>query len=68
VSLYEKFNPQKKIDFRIDLSRENLATIAGTAKESLIRTLSDFKEEGLVDIREGDIVILNLKKIENLFN
>jgi DNA-binding response OmpR family regulator len=68
VSLYEKFNPQKKADFRIDLSRENLATIAGTSKESLIRTLSDFKDEGLVDIREGDIVIRNLKKLENLFN
>jgi len=68
VSLYEKFNPQKKSDFRIDLSRENLATIAGTAKESLIRTLSDFKDEGLIDIREGDIIILNLKKLENLFN
>lgn len=52
----------------IDISRENLANIAGTAKESLIRTLSDFKDEKLIDIKQGDIVILNEKKLSNLVN
>ncbi len=61
---YKKENEQ----FVIDISRENLATIAGTAKESLIRTLSDFKDEKLIDITGGDIVILNEKKLENLIN
>ena len=55
-------------NFTIDISRENLANIAGAAKESLIRTLSDFKEEKLIDIRQGDIVILDQKKLENLVN
>ncbi len=55
-------------EFAIDISRENLANIAGTAKESVIRTLSDFKEEKLIDIRQGDIVILNEKKLKNLMN
>jgi CRP/FNR family cyclic AMP-dependent transcriptional regulator len=52
----------------IDISRENLATIAGTATESLIRTLSDFKSEKLVDIQNGAIVILNERKLGNLLN
>jgi CRP-like cAMP-binding protein len=54
--------------FAIHISREDLANIAGTATESLIRTLSDFKSEKLIDIRDGNIVLLNEKKLENLFN
>lgn len=54
-------------NFDIDLSRENLATMAGTATESLIRTLSDFKNEKLIDIHDGRISILNQEKLENLF-
>jgi CRP-like cAMP-binding protein len=41
----------KKYNIPIDISRENLATIAGTATESLIRTLGDFKSEKLIDIK-----------------
>lgn len=54
--------------FAIDMSRENLANVAGTATESLIRTLSDFKNEKLIDIVDGCITILNQKKLENLCN
>ena len=37
--------------FSIHISREDLANIAGTATESLIRTLSDFKSEKLIEIK-----------------
>lgn len=56
-------------EFVIDISRENLATIAGTATESLIRTLSDFRSEQLIDIKDGrNIIIINQKKLEYLIN
>jgi CRP-like cAMP-binding protein len=42
--------------------------MAGTATESFIRTLSDFKSEKLIDIKEGSIVILDLKKLSSLLN
>jgi len=58
----------KKYNIPIDISRENLATIAGTATESLIRTLGDFKSEKLIDIKDGSIVILNEKKLSHLLN
>jgi CRP-like cAMP-binding protein len=64
----KKYKKTNAGPFSIDMSRENLANIAGTAKESLIRTLSDFKDEKLIDIREGSIVILNEKKLEHLVN
>lgn len=54
--------------YAIDISRENLANIVGTAKESVIRALSDFKDEKLIDIIKGDIIILNESKLENMLN
>ena len=50
------------------ISRENLAAIAGTAKESLIRTLGDFRDEGLIEIRDRDIVITEEKRIAEMAN
>jgi len=52
----------------IHISRETLASIAGTAKESLIRTLGDFRDEGLIEINGGNITILQEKKMSNLAN
>jgi CheY-like chemotaxis protein len=66
--LQQKYQDNKEENFAIDISRENLATIAGTATESLIRTLSDFRSEKLIAIHEGRINILNKKKLESLFN
>lgn len=67
VALHEKYGVGND-SYVINLSRENLASIAGTAKESLIRTLSDFKEEKLVDIVSGDIIIRNEQKLRNMAN
>ena len=40
--------------------------MAGTAKETVIRTLSEFKEDQLVEIEGGRITLLNLVELENL--
>jgi CRP-like cAMP-binding protein/CheY-like chemotaxis protein len=65
--LKEKFKDHKD-EFSIRLSRENIAAVAGTATESLIRTLGDFKAEKLIDIRDSKIAILNEDKIRKLTN
>ncbi len=52
----------------INLLRDDLAALTGTAKETLIRTLTDFKNEGLIDIRDGTISILKLEKLRALPN
>jgi len=51
---------------QLHLLRDDLAAIAGTAKETLIRTLADFRNEGLIAIQEGDIKILKLDKLRNI--
>jgi len=58
----------RKYKTSINLSRENLAAIAGTATASMIRTLSEFKSEKLIEIHDGAITILNEKELENLLN
>ncbi len=68
LSYDEKFNPTKDPEFRIDISRKNLASIAGTATESLIRTLGDFRDEKLIDIKNGSIIILDKNKLKNMIN
>jgi len=66
VTMYKKYHGDKKEPYLIDISREELATIAGTATESLIRTLSDFKSENLIDIKTGKIIMSDDKKLANL--
>lgn len=67
LQISEKYRAINEID-GIRMSRENLAAIAGTAKESLIRTLSDFKEEGLIEINTNIIKLLNEKKLASMLN
>lgn len=45
------------------LSRDDLASLAGTARETLIRTISDFKSEGLIQIEQGAIVVEDIDKL-----
>jgi len=50
----------------IKISRSDLASVAGIATESLIRTLSEFKKNGLIEIEGRNIKVLNLKKLEEV--
>jgi CheY-like chemotaxis protein/CRP-like cAMP-binding protein len=52
--------------FSMSVSRNDLASLVGTAPESVIRTLSDFKEEGFIGIKGSNITILNPEGLENL--
>ncbi len=66
VSLQKKYHTNKNEQYKIEISRDDLAAIAGTAMESLVRTLSDFKKENLIDIKNSEIIITNPAKLENL--
>lgn len=52
----------------INLLREDLAALAGTAKETLIRTLTDFRLEGLVEIKDGVITVQKADRLRNMPN
>jgi len=51
----------KKSDESIKISRYDLASVAGIANESLIRTLSELKKEGYIEIEGRNIRIIDLE-------
>ncbi len=48
----------------LKITREDLANMVGTSKETVIRTLSDFKEEKLIATEGNQIIILNKEKLK----
>jgi len=56
---------------QISLTREELANMIGTATESVIRLLSEFKDDNLIEINGRKIKLLNqklLKKTANIYD
>jgi CRP/FNR family transcriptional regulator len=50
----------------ISLSREDLANIVGTATETVIRLLSEFREENLITVVGRKIVLLNVPELQRI--
>ena len=53
---------------QISLTREELANIVGTATESVIRLLSEFKQDQLIELHGRRIKILNEPKLIKISN
>lgn len=65
LQLDDKYIQDNKNE-RMSVTRDDLAKIVGTAKETLIRTLSDFRDEKLIEIRDKNIIILDRIKLERV--
>ena len=61
-----KVQQMKDLKENIPISRDDLAKIVGTASESVIRVLSDFKDEKLIEIEGGKIKIMQPAKLEKV--
>jgi CRP-like cAMP-binding protein len=70
VVLREKYKKDfhEGMAVEIVLSREDLAAIVGTARENVVRILSDFKEEGILQTKGRKIIILDVKKLVTIAN
>jgi len=66
IDIHEKFNRGTDKIPVLEVSREDIAQYVGTATESLIRTLSDFKSEKLIEIKDGKTRIINMEKLNNM--
>ncbi|MFE8424473.1 Crp/Fnr family transcriptional regulator [Tenacibaculum mesophilum] len=64
--LDSKFNKNENGSININLSREDMANIIGTATESAIRLLSEFKKKKLIDLKGKEIFITDLKALKEL--
>ncbi|MDZ7847910.1 MAG: Crp/Fnr family transcriptional regulator [Owenweeksia sp.] len=52
LDLSQQLREEEQKDGWLKISREDMANIVGTAKESLIRILSDFKKAGYIEAQE----------------
>jgi CRP/FNR family transcriptional regulator, polysaccharide utilization system transcription regulator len=66
VSLEDTFGKNEDGSLHIQLSREELAGMIGTATESCIRLLSDFNKNGWIGLMGKKIVIKDLQKLKRI--
>jgi len=64
----KQYQQDKGTNFQVAISREDLANLVGASKETVIRTLSDFKDEKLISIDGGKITIINSDKLARMRN
>lgn len=68
VKLSDKYKKEDEQSFSMNVSREDLANLVGTATETVIRTLSDFKEDKYIELSGSKITILAYDKLAKLKN
>ncbi|MCU0340870.1 MAG: response regulator [Spirosomaceae bacterium] len=68
VMLANRYQNDKTKPFAISITREDLASLVGTATETVIRTLSDFRDENLLEMKGSLITVLNYEKLSKLRN
>lgn len=59
-------SPSKGKTDSIRITRDDIASMAGTATETVIRCLTEFKEDGLIEVTGREITILDPKGLENM--
>lgn len=59
-------NYDKKGHAEFSILREDLANMVGTAKETVIRTLSEFKDDGLINLKGSRVTILDKEELEDM--
>jgi CRP/FNR family transcriptional regulator, polysaccharide utilization system transcription regulator len=66
IYLQETFGKNADNTLKIQLSREELAGMTGTATESCIRILSEFNKNGLIELVGKKIAIKDLNKLKKV--
>ncbi len=70
IVVREKYKPNidsgKPVE--IDLSREDLASLVGTARENVVRMLTEFKEEGILETHGRRIIVRDIRRLIEVAN
>ena len=66
--LRENFDLDRQNTLQISLTREELANIVGTATESVIRLLSEFRADNLIELQGRKIKFLNVPGLRRIAN
>lgn len=70
VVLREKYkvNFQPGEPVEINMSRDDLASLVGTARENVVRILTEFKEDGILETKGRKIIVKDVRKLIALAN
>ncbi len=68
IHLRKEFDLDHDKYLQISLTREELANIVGTATESVIRLLSEFRQDGLIELHGRKIKVLDEKTLYKIGN
>jgi CRP-like cAMP-binding protein len=63
-----KVNFKSGMPVEINMSRDDLASLVGTARENVVRVLSDFKDEQIVKTIGRKIIVLDVSKLVAIAN
>jgi len=66
--LKENFELDRQNTLQISLTREELANMVGTATESVIRLLSEFKQDKLIELQGRKIKFINIQALRKVAN
>ena len=66
LELHKKYNPQDSNTVKLKITRESLAGMVGTTTESLIRTLSELKEGGFIEVSGREICLLRKAALQQM--
>jgi CRP-like cAMP-binding protein len=66
--IHKTFGENSEGELDISLTREEIANMVGTATESVIRLLSEFKEEGYIELKGRRIKILDAGELAFIGN
>ena len=62
------FDEKDKRKFAFTLSRKDIASMAGTTYESVIRTLADFQDRGIIKLVGKEIRLLKKRELERMLS
>lgn len=60
------FGMEEDGTLKLHITREDLSNVVGTATETVIRLLSEYKSDGLVDSKGRKIKLLNIEKLKTI--
>lgn len=70
IVLREKYkvNFQPGMPVEINMSRDDLASLVGTARENVVRVLTEFKEQNIVETKGRKIIVHDVSKLIEIAN
>lgn len=69
VKLAEDYGKKtsKGVELDLGISRQELADIVGTTRETVIRALASFKKERAIDVDKNSIIILDMERVKGWY-